>query len=174
VELWWFQRVVDFDRSDQFRALRSVWGAWQGARGLALRERRRVSDRLLDWQFDAALVARAMVAAPSAVAAMVLLGRWLRRRRRGPPIPYDRALRLLARRGLARAPAATARDFVRLAGARLPAGAARSFAALTESYLAERFGGRLDPEAGERLRELRRALRARPDRPRATPAARGR
>jgi hypothetical protein len=161
VELWWFQRVVDFDRSDQFRALRAAFGAWQGARGLALRERRRVSDRLLDWHFDAELVARATVAAPSAVAAVVLLGRWLRRRRRGPPILYDRALRLLARRGLARAPAATAREFALLAGARLPPAAASSFAALTESYLAERFGGRSDPEAAERLRELRRSLRRR-------------
>ena len=30
LELWWFQRVVGFDRADQIKALRSAWLAWRG------------------------------------------------------------------------------------------------------------------------------------------------
>ena len=32
LELWWFQRVVGFDRSDQIRALKRAWLAWRAAR----------------------------------------------------------------------------------------------------------------------------------------------
>jgi hypothetical protein len=83
----------------------------------------------------------------------------LRRRRRGAlPEAYGRALRLLARRGLERAPACTARDFAREVRAKLPA-AAPAFHAITESYLRERFGGIPGAVPAEALRALRAALR---------------
>jgi transglutaminase-like putative cysteine protease len=164
VELWWFERVVDFDRSDQFGALKSAWLAWREARGWSSAGRERTKERLVDWSFDRELARRALLAAPLAGAAFLLARRVLRRRRRGAvPETYGRALRLLARRGLERGPACTARDFVREVGARVPA-AAPAFHAITESYLRERFGGlRADPaNAGrEEVRALRAALRAR-------------
>jgi hypothetical protein len=81
-----------------------------------------------------------------------------RRRRAAPALPvwYAQALRLLARRGHARAPAETARAFARHVREREPAAVAAAFDALTEAYLAQRFGGRAAP--GETHLE---ALRAR-------------
>jgi hypothetical protein len=163
VELWWFERVVDFDRSDQFAAVRSAWLAWREARGWTAASREHAKERLVDWSFDRELARRALVAAPLAGAALLLARRILRRRRGALPEAYGRALRLLARRGLERGPACTARDFVREVGARVPA-AAPAFHAITESYLRERFGGLRGgaADAGrEEVRALRAALRAR-------------
>jgi transglutaminase-like putative cysteine protease len=164
VELWWFERVVDFDRSDQFGAIKSAWLAWREARSFGAASRERAKERLVDWRFDRELARRALLAAPLVGAALLLARRILRRRRRGAlPETYGRALRLLARRGLERGPACTARDFVHEVRGKLPA-AAPAFDAITESYLRERFGGiRRDPaHAGrDEIRQLRAALRAR-------------
>jgi hypothetical protein len=158
VELWWFQRVVDFDRSDQFVALKSAWLAWREARGFGAASRERAKQRLVDWRFDGDLARRALFAAPLGFVLFWLARRALRARRRGAlPEAYAGALRLLARRGLERGPACTARDFAREVAAKLPV-AAPSFAAITESYLRERFGG--IPAGGrDHLRTLREALR---------------
>jgi transglutaminase-like putative cysteine protease len=173
IELWWFQRVVDFDRSDQFHAMRSAWVAWRGARKWSVREQERASERLVDWQVDPELIKRALIVAPMGVAAAAVLSRLLRRRRRaaGPPRAYEKALRLLARRGLERAPHETARGFVREVHVARPGEAACVFEELTESYLLERFGGRPDEQAFTRVRELRRllALRASPAPPAGIP-----
>jgi transglutaminase-like putative cysteine protease len=160
MELWWFQRVVDFDRSDQFHAMRSAWVAWRGARQWSVREQERASERLVDWQFDPELLKRALIVAPIGVAAAAVLSRLLRRRRRAaaPPRAYEKALRLLARQGLERATHETARGFVREVHAARPGEAACVFEELTESYLMERFGGRRDERALTRVRELRRLL----------------
>jgi hypothetical protein len=53
-----------------------------------------------------------------------------------------------------------ARDFARHVRAEIPARAARAFDALTESYLAERFGGRPGCDSRAWLRELSRSLHA--------------
>jgi hypothetical protein len=97
-----------------------------------------------------------------AALAALLVGADLRRRarRRGAlPAFYARALRLLARRGLRRAPETPARAFAREAEGALPPPAARAFAALTEAYLAERFGGLPARDAGAQLAALRAGLR---------------
>jgi hypothetical protein len=74
---------------------------------------------------------------------------WVRRsgprgRRSGPtatmPAFYERALRLLARRGLYPGPAETARQFARRVRERAPERAA-AFAELTDHYERARFGG---------------------------------
>ena len=83
------------------------------------------------------------------------------RRRRDPrPATYTAGLRLLARRGLVREPAATARAFSREVGRRLSPAAANAFEALTEHYLAERFGDAGYPAGEVKLRALRVALRS--------------
>ncbi len=161
LELWWFQRVVGFDRADQIHALKRAWLAWRGARGGAktrrsLPEKRDAPDlgglrALLPWL----LVAAGGVALVS--------WRWRIRPRRGMPRSYAAALRVLARRGLRRGPATTAREFAREVGARHGSRAGTAFDTLTEAYLAERFGGRvpgLETEAA--LRVLRDCLRRAP------------
>jgi transglutaminase-like putative cysteine protease len=162
LELWWFQRVVDFDRSDQFLALRSAWQAWHSVETWTASKE--PGQRLVDWRTDRASVVRLALAAASGVV-LVALGLRARRRQRGatlPPQTYQRALRLLARhRGLERAETTTARDFVGRVAERVPAEAAGAFQALTEAYLAERFGGHA-PSATAELTRLRAALEAAP------------
>jgi transglutaminase-like putative cysteine protease len=162
VELWWFERVVEFDRSDQARALRAAWLGWRRwraeardaasavPRSAAARDPRRLVD------------ARVLIAAAGLLALGLALG--LRRRAARPtarvPAAYATALRLLARRGLVRAPATPARAFAADVARALPPSAAAAFSGLTEAYLAERFGGRPAPGALEDLRVLRDSLRA--------------
>lgn len=163
VELWWFRRVVDFDRSAQMRAVRSAWLAWR-----SFGERRRASPeagaeprrRPLDptnWVDARALaVAVGVMAATFAIAALRQ-----RRRRRATPLPgfYRDALRLLARRGHVRPSSTAPRAFARELVGALPPAAARAFADLTDAYLAERFGGReLHGRGRSQLHSLRQAL----------------
>jgi len=68
---------------------------------------------------------------------------------------------LLRRRGLARAPATSARAFASEVSAHIPPMAAHAFAALTEAYLAERFGGVPPTGSGRELAALRDGLRER-------------
>jgi hypothetical protein len=95
--------------------------------------------------------------------AVVALVRALRQQRRAardlPPADYRRALRMLARRGLLRGASTPARDFAHLVRGRVPAPAADAFDALTESYLAERFGSRPATDRGAVLRALATGLR---------------
>jgi transglutaminase-like putative cysteine protease len=158
LELWWFQRVVGFDRSDQIYALKRAWLAWGDVR--AANDRRRGTATIsAPWQGLAGLPWRkvlALVACAGTAGALL----WRLRpdpRLRGVPAAYAGALRLLARRGLRREASATARDFSARVGAAIPA-AGPTFEALTESYLAERFGGRPDPSARDQLKELRERL----------------
>jgi transglutaminase-like putative cysteine protease len=164
-EHWWYQHVVEFDRSSQLRALRAGWLAWQGwraeraARDAAVRPEE--AERwgglsLIPW------LRPALAAAATAAVAGLLL-RWRRRaRRRGPlPAPYAEALALLEReRGLVREHSVAARDFARRAARAMPPAAAAAFWTLTEDDLAERFGGRRAPASRRALRALRDSLRA--------------
>jgi len=161
LELWWYQRVVGFDRSDQISALRRAWMAWQRDESEATAASPHTGRT---W---ARLGASPRAFRDAALAALCLAGGAalvfrLRRpaRRAGVPREYRAALRLLARRGLVRARGATARAFAVEVAQSRPAAAA-AFAALTESYLAQRFGG-TPPHAGAaELRALRSALRSR-------------
>ncbi len=158
LELWWFQRVVGFDRADQIGALRRVWLSWHGA-SQEQPHRPRASlpgfDPLRPWR-EAAVLAGCAVA----LVALVLAQRRRRAPRDGPPADYARALRLLARRGLVRSGATPARTFAEHVRERVPSRAADAFEALTEAYLAERFGGRAPVDSRSWLRDLASALRA--------------
>jgi transglutaminase-like putative cysteine protease len=164
LEHWWFQHVVEFDRSHQMRALRSGWLAWHRWRSAhapaapaASRERARPGEGLLDLAPAGALLAACGVAA---FAAARVRGRRLRGVRL--PAAYAEALRLLERRrGLRREASAPARDFARRAARVLPPAAAAAFWSLTEAYLAERFGGRPARSTRPALRTLRDTLRRR-------------
>ncbi|HYB13755.1 MAG TPA: DUF3488 and transglutaminase-like domain-containing protein [Myxococcota bacterium] len=164
LELWWFRNVVEFDRVDQLHALQAAWRAWHFLR----------SSHRVEHESEGPLPPR-QVAVPrwkSPVLLGLALGLgaaavWSWRnagRSRGVsrvPIAYRDALRLLARRGLVRGPAQTARHFARVATKGLSPSAAAAFDALTECYLSERFGGRArDPGSGAAtyLRALRDSL----------------
>ncbi|MGH0030692.1 MAG: transglutaminaseTgpA domain-containing protein [Myxococcota bacterium] len=161
LELWWFQRVVGFDRADQIKALKSAWLAWRdrsepGERtepGPAERKRAGLEG---PWR-------EGVLALLCSLAALAVAVAWIRRSRGTSPLPapYRRALRLLARRGLVREPHVTAREFAERVRSRVSPAAASLFDRLTEDYLAERFGAREIVADGESVRLLRRALRAR-------------
>jgi transglutaminase-like putative cysteine protease len=164
LELWWFNNIVDFDRATQARALRDLWMRWNrwraaqraGAAPDAAREAPRSGD-------DGSLDLPWTWLGGAALAAFVALKLRRRlRRRAGADLPrdYARALRLLRRRGLTRAPATSARAFAAEVAARIPPSGARAFSALTESYLAERFGGARRARGENELAALRASLRA--------------
>ena len=164
-EHWWYQHVVEFDRSDQLRALRAGWTAWESwRRGRPAPEATARRDPSSSWRELPWLQwARGAIAAALVGGLVLGLLRWRRRgARRGPlPVHYAEALRLLAdERGLVREPAVPARDFARLAARAMPPAASAAFWALTESYLLERFGGRRSGAPRRALRALRDSLRA--------------
>ncbi|MFI5216364.1 MAG: DUF3488 and DUF4129 domain-containing transglutaminase family protein [Candidatus Limnocylindria bacterium] len=161
LELWWYQSVLGFDRSDQIHAAKRAWLAWQSAKqsrreatsgGTSLLARLRSG---VPWHEAIALLG------VGAAAAWLVLR--IRRRRRGPLLPaeYAAALRLLSRRGLVRAAPQTADDFLAAVAVAHPGSAARAFERLTRGYLAQRFGGRAAAPSDGELRVLRAALRAR-------------
>jgi transglutaminase-like putative cysteine protease len=158
LELLWFERVVDFDRRDQIGALRSAWLAWRPEARDAT-ERARAAER---FRLAAPTLRDVVAALAAACAAVAVAAAWrARAARRGLACPsYAAALRLLARRGLVRAPATPARHFARSVAPALPPEASNAFATLTDAYLAERFGGAPSPRAGGALRSLRDSLRA--------------
>jgi len=162
LELWWFRNVVDFDRGHQARAIQSAWLTWQRWR------KAQATDPLAQEEDPFALL---LPAAPLwGLAAVLLFGAAaaadLRRRRRRERARvhagYAHALRLLARRGHRRSEAQTARDFARALAEQLPPTAASAFGAITETYLAERFGNASPTPAGPELRLLRDSLRRSP------------
>ncbi len=161
LELWWFQRVVGFDRSDQIDVLKRAWLAWHGRASESAAPR--AAAPALAWR--AARERREWVIALATGAALALAAAqlWRRGRRnaRASHPCYARALRLLARRGLVRAGGATARAFAREVSRGLPANAAAAFEELTEAYLCERFGARAADGAGA-LARFEQALARRP------------
>lgn len=174
VEHWWFQHVVEFDRSHQMRSLRNGWLAWQrwrnerrAAAGAGTAPRAEARERL-----DARNAAPWAIGLGSAAALGWLAWRWRDRRGRSARPHaglsqratrlYAEALRLLERRrGLVRAPTVPAREFARDASRAVPPAAAAAFWSLTEAYLAERFGDRRPDAPRAALRTLRDTLRRR-------------
>jgi len=143
VELWWFQRVVDFDSVDQIGALRRLWTGWTRDRDDRAdptapkieKDEGSWADRLREW--DTLL---------PVAGGIVVIGGLLLWRRRGDefdstlPRAYRRALELLARRGLRRSETTSARDFARDVASRLPEAGGIAFDEITDRYLVERFG----------------------------------
>ena len=162
VELWWFQRVVDFDSSDQIAALRATFDAWH-----SLRTSRRETNPgqgsrsgLASWRPGRISPLHLLLLASLGGLGFELVSRY-RSRRGGPALPaiYAQSLRLLARRGLTRGVATTARDFAREVGHALPSEADRAFASITEAYLCQRFGGASGGSDTSDFEKLRSCLR---------------
>jgi transglutaminase-like putative cysteine protease len=160
LELLWFQRVVEFDRTRQVHAAVGAWRTLQ--RWLPRDGGERGAGASGDWLARL----RSLPGTPFAVIvliALVAFGVWRRlgRSPQAPELPrsYAQALRLLARRGYVRADALTPRAFARELAPHLPPRGAAALAALTEAYLEERYGGRPCAGADADLRALRDSLR---------------
>lgn len=162
LELWWFQRVVDYDSADQIGALRGLWLRFAPAgdgrlrdEPTAHREGEPFSFSLGD-DFDSRI--------PVAVVVLVFLAAgWRLARRSGSgqervPEAYRRAQRILARKGIRRPGPMSARDFVAEVARNLPAEGGRAFAEITEAYLAERFGARAALDQRRQLAALQHAV----------------
>ena len=161
LELWWYQSVVGFDRSDQIHAAKSAWLAWQSAKSGRHEAQDRWRSLLAHLRGEVAW--REIGVLLACIAAVGLLACRLARRKHAAALPadYAAALRLLARRGLVRTAQQTACDFAVAVAASHPGAAAGAFERLTQEYLAERFGGRPALRAPGELRALRAALSAR-------------
>jgi transglutaminase-like putative cysteine protease len=167
IELWWFQRIVDFDSSDQIRALKSAFATWQKLRTPSNEPGREKTNVFAGFRLEDA-TGKLIIGGCVVLGLSGLLLHRTRRRRstRGLPESYARALALLARRGLVRSRRHTARGFAAEVRGATPEEAGVAFGAITESYLAERFGARPEADARPSLERLRVSLAAR------TPTAR--
>lgn len=147
-ELWWFQRVVDYDSADQIGALRALWlrfapSSEHAGDDVPAHDRDAVSGKDVSRFVLAAWTGRSLLAAVLVLAVLALAWRVVRTRRDGSnPIPetYRRAQKILARRGIRRAESESALDFARQVAGRLPGAGAQAFREITDAYLAERFG----------------------------------
>jgi hypothetical protein len=166
LELWWFRNVVEFDRVDQLRAFQAAWRAWHLLRSrssLASAPDAPASEHKVPPH--GRLFPLLFLAIGGSGLAAFGWG-WGRRSRLQSTskvsAAYLAALRLVARRGLVRRRVDTARSFASAVAKTLPPAAAEAFEALTERYLAERFGGRaaagLGGQAAADLRALRDSL----------------
>ncbi|HAH06624.1 MAG TPA: hypothetical protein DCM05_08890 [Elusimicrobia bacterium] len=138
---WWYRHVIGYDSFVQRNTFRREALALELQRaGRALRRH----------------------AGPAAAAGVLLLLVWglslLLRLPRRPPTPYERAERLLARKGLSRKPWQTPREFLAEASAARPAlAAARE---LAELHYAQRWSGRaLTADERRRAQALLEAVR---------------
>jgi transglutaminase-like putative cysteine protease len=170
---WWYQRVVDFDSSDQIQALKSGWLALQSIRspfsspsGGSMPGRKKAAIQLPAGSLE---LGPALLVALVAGAAITFVATWQRKRRparKSVPAVYARALRLLARRGLRRTPNTTARRFARQVADELSPATAAAFSELTNRYLDHRFGDAPAPTHATALSLIKkepRRRRASPD-----------
>ncbi|HIF93874.1 MAG TPA: DUF3488 domain-containing protein [Myxococcales bacterium] len=161
LELWWFQRVVDFDSVDQIGALRGLWLRWQTNKtssDVALHNTSTNSgapsyDLFIDENTKPVLGVILLVGLVSAL--------WIRVRRTGDgdmPKPYRDALALLGRRGIKRSKSDSARGFAEAVSQKISAAGGRAFQIITESYLAERFGSKPSAPLASQLSILKNAV----------------
>ncbi len=164
LELLWFQHVIDFDRERQIGAASAAvraLGRWFAGDDDESAEAASPRDWLVRLREAPAAPVLAVVAALTLVAIGAVVWRARRTRDVSTPLPpaYARALQILARRGLSRTPALTPRAFAREVARAVGPAAGSAFAAITEAYLAERYGGHPAPATGADLRRLRDSLR---------------
>jgi len=163
LETWWFRRVVEFDSADQIAALKGAFSMWKRFRTTSSTPAGGAPDEIWSGPPELGLPSPGIRVISLYLASLACLSIGLHKlgAQRGPGVPatYREALRLLARRGHVRAATATARDFAGDMRPALGPETALAFEQLTELYLRERFGTRVDRTGSRRaLERLRTAL----------------
>ncbi len=168
LETWWQDWIIQYDTGRQLTLARMVQGRWLDAGesgGLVWERARRWIGRAqrqaarnpewLVWPLAAAALVWAVRLAWPLVQAVLASRRVARGQasRQDCTLLYNRALRVLARRGFVRQPWQTPEEFLRVVE---PRERRRLFADLTAAYERARFGG--DAGAARRLGPLVRAL----------------
>ena len=161
LELWWFQRVVDFDSADQISALRGLWRSWNHA-GEASTAKNADTKETFGQTWQSRFAGIDPVALFLAfVVGMVGIGLWRRPNRgaeRDVPASYRAAQKILARAGWRRDPSTSALDFAARVTDVLPDTGAQAFRTITYHYLAERFGERAAIDLRAELEALEHAV----------------
>ncbi len=162
LELWWFQRVVDFDSVDQIGALRGLWLSWTRTRSTGPSSSSDLA-KTQDSNWAGSVADRdSIFVLLGCLSALAVGGVLWRHRRDGAesavPRSYRQALGLLARRGLVRSETASARDFAHCVVERLPGAGGDAFDEITDRYLAERFGRRQPSDLSTQLAALKNAV----------------
>ena len=160
IELWWFQRVVDFDSADQIGALRGLWQRWR-------RDRDR-EDAPSDGPRETPSISNPFEGLDPVFvfAGIVLLAGlaslWRRPRPDdGPTIPeaYRESPSRCSRGRVCRARETTpARAFASDVATHLSPEGASAFERITADYLAERFGAQPAGDLAEALASLEHAV----------------
>ena len=159
IELWWFQRVVDFDSADQIGALRGLWAKWrekrtQDSKNAPVTDKR---DR-----FENPFRGIDPVVFFAIFAGLLLAVAAWRKPRGGPleavPETYRRAQKILAKAGWERDATVSARSFLERLSDGLPAEGWQAFKTITDHYLAERFGAREPVDLRAELEALQDAV----------------
>ncbi len=161
IEIWWFQRVVDFDSADQIGAMRGLWASWKGRRNASPERDRSEAKRSSEAWPNAFADVDPIVAYGLGLALLAAIGVLRHTRRQVPddvPVCYRRAQDILAREGLSREATTSARDFADRVRERLPSEGAAAFDAITRQYLAERFGARTASDLRSELAALQHAV----------------
>jgi len=159
IELWWFQRVVDFDSADQIGALRGLWAS--------LKDRDQPDEPKATRPNSTPSFENPLRGVDPivlfAVFAFVMGGVALFQQKNDGhstdiPASYRRAQKMLERIDYKRAPTTAARAFSdSLAGALSEEGF-RAFATITDHYLAERFGRAAEIDLSAELATLQDAV----------------
>ncbi len=161
VELWWFRRVVDFDSVDQIGALRGLWLSWAERRSNRSTSSNQPSMKVDSSSSNPLTDRRSIAVLAACFSILVCVVLWRRGRDQidsAVPDAYRNALRILARHGLVRSTAASARDFARGVRERIPGSGANAFDEITDRYLAERFGQRPPIDLAKPLAALKDAV----------------
>lgn len=157
----WFKWVIDYDLARQLKALRNIGKFFRGGAGRVFGDR---WQGLSGWIRDhKAAAAGGLAALAAGIIGLVLWRRrraggsgasGTRRRDRDPiALAYQRAHRLLARRGFGKSEFETPREHAR-ALRESGAPGAQTLADITELYYAAEYGGRSDSQSRERAHEL--------------------
>jgi transglutaminase-like putative cysteine protease len=161
VELWWFQRVVDFDSVDQVGAVRGLWLSW--TRNRSAEETATNKPASLTSRIETYLPSDRAILLGGALCVCLAGGLVLWQRSRAArlsevPKAYRAALQALGKRGLVRGDAASARDFARDVRNQLSESGSAAFDEITHRYLAERFGRRAEKDLAAELSALKHAV----------------
>jgi len=159
LRLWWFQHIVDFNRTAQLQAMQATTQAALDLAESVLPESSPAKPEAAPQRTRIIRIGLALLGIALPIALLLGLRARADLRESHFTPEYAAALALLRRRDLIPTATNTPRDFAERVRGSLPDGAAEAFARLTEHYQAERYGNHKTSLAREELHNLRDTLR---------------